>query len=70
MNVDAHIIGDFIGVLGEILVGWTAIAVHHRFRHEHKIDEKVFKVMRQENILGYAGIGLILIGFIIRMAVN
>jgi len=61
-------IGDIITVLGEILVGWMAIAVHHRVRHEHKVDEKVFSLMRKENTLGKIGIGLIIAGLIIRLA--
>ncbi len=59
-------IGDFIEISGKLLVAWTAIMVHHRFRHEHKIDEAVFKIMRWEGKLGVIGIVMIVGGFIIR----
>lgn len=44
-----------------------AIAVHHRVRHEHKVDEKVFKLMRKENRLGKIGIALIIAGLGLRL---
>jgi len=59
-------IGDVIEIAGKLLVAWTALAVHHRFRHEHKIDEAVFKIMHTESRLGFVGIALIVIGFAIR----
>jgi len=60
-------LGDIITVIGEIMVGWMAIAVHHRVRHEHKVDEKVFKLMRKENRLGKIGIALIIAGLGLRL---
>lgn len=65
--MDLYDIGDIITVIGEVLVGWMAIAVHHRVRHEHKVDDKVFKLMRKENVLGKIGISLIVSGLIIRL---
>lgn len=60
-------VGDVIGVIGELMVAWMAIAVHHRVRHEHKIDKKVFKIMRKERTLGFIGMSLILGGLILRL---
>jgi len=67
LPMDLYDIGDIVTVVGEVLVGWMAIAVHHRVRNEHKIDEKVFTLMRKENTLGKGGISLIIIGLIIRL---
>lgn len=60
-------LGDLITVVGEVMVGWMAIAVHHRVRNEHKIDEKVFKLMHKENRLGKIGIFLIIAGLVLRL---
>lgn len=65
--MDLYDLGDIITVFGEVLVGWMAIAVHHRVRNEHKIDENVFKLMRKEDSLGKIGITLIITGLIIRL---
>lgn len=65
--MDLYDLGDVITVAGEIMVGWTAIAVHHRVRNEHKIDEKVFKLMRQENTIGKLGILMIVMGLALRL---
>lgn len=67
MNSIWYEVGDIITVIGEVMVGWMAIAVHHRVRNEHKIDDKVFKLMRKENKLGLIGLSLIIIGLIIRL---
>lgn len=59
-------IGDLIEILGKLLVAWAAIMVHHRFKHEHKVDDAVFKVMQWETRLGGLGIAMIIVGFSIR----
>lgn len=57
---------DFLGfvldAIGTVMIAYTAIAVHRRFWKEHKIDEEVFRTMQLEQIIGMAGIILILIG--------
>ncbi len=55
--------GFFLHTLGEIMIGFTAIMVHHRVWKEHKIDEKVFLEMRRERKIGIIGLALIIIGF-------
>ncbi|MAG12032.1 MAG: hypothetical protein CMI52_04495 [Parcubacteria group bacterium] len=55
-------IGFLLDVLGKVLVSWTAIAVHVRFRKEHKIDKRVFTAMRREHVVGLLGILLIIVG--------
>tara|TARA_Y100000310_G_scaffold344267_2_gene456109 strand:- start:5492 stop:5701 length:210 start_codon:yes stop_codon:yes gene_type:complete len=59
-------LGFTLDVMGKIMVAYTAIAVHHRFRKEHKIDERVFLAMRREQILGIAGIALIILGYLLQ----
>ncbi|HIA91648.1 TPA: hypothetical protein EYO12_00845 [Candidatus Saccharibacteria bacterium] len=58
---------DFLGMLAElsgtVSIAYAALSVHHRFRHEHKVDEEVFSAMSQEMRVGVLGICLILVGF-------
>lgn len=62
--------GDLFDLIGTILIAYAALSVHHRFRHEHKVDEVVFKAMSMEIKLGFVGIVLILSGFIIKVMVD
>ena len=66
MDNGVLIIGELLIFSGHILIAWAAIAVHHRVRHERKIDKKVFQVMRREGYLGYIGIALLSLGFLIK----
>ena len=65
MNIE--FIGFTLDVLGKVMVAFTAIMVHYRFRKEHKIDEKVFRSMRREQLLGIIGILLIILGFLLQV---
>jgi len=56
-----------LNTLGTFLIAYAALNVHHRVRHEHKIDEEVFRAMRYEYRLGWFGIGLILGSFVLEM---
>lgn len=56
------IIGFILDTLGKLLVAYTSVMVHHRFRHEHKVDEQVFSAMKKEQTFGMIGILLILVG--------
>jgi len=60
--IELEIAGFLIDTMGKLLVAYTSIMVHHRFLHEHKIDNAVFKIMRKEQYMGFAGIILILVG--------
>lgn len=62
-----ELFGFTIHTMGEILVGYTAIMVHHRVWKEHKIDEVVFQEMRKERFMGIIGLVLIVIGFTIQI---
>jgi hypothetical protein len=63
-----EILGFTFTFLGELLIGYTAIAVHYRFRKEHKVDEKVFMTMRREHTLGILGLAALILGYFIQMA--
>ncbi len=62
---------DFIGftieVLGKILVAFVAINVHYRFRKQHQLNDRVFRAMSREHILGMLGISLIIVGYFLQV---
>lgn len=62
-----EILGFTLDVVGKLIIAYTAIAVHHRFRKEHRIDEKVFKTMRREQVMGVLGIVLIISGYFLQL---
>ncbi len=62
-----ELLGFILDVVGKVLIAYTAIAVHHRFLKEHKVDAAVFKTMRREQLIGVIGVILILIGFCLQL---
>jgi len=60
-------LGFTIEVVGKLMVAYAALSVHHRFRKEHKVDEKVFATMSKEGWLGGLGMGLIAVGYFIQL---
>ncbi len=60
-------IGFTLDVLGKILVAYTAIMVHYRVWREHKIDEKVFRAMKKESLVGILGVALMVIGYFLQI---
>ena len=62
-----NLIGFTIDVIGKIIVGYTAIAVHMRFRHEHKVDAAVFNIMKKEHRWAIFGIVLIILGYFMQL---
>ena len=62
-----NVIGFTLDVVGKIIVGYTAIAVHHRFHREHCVDEKVFQEMKREQKYALLGIGMIIIGYALQL---
>lgn len=57
-----------IQTIGEICVGLAVLIVHHRVLNEHKIDQKVIRTLRSEQVLGVVGILLIIVGFILHVS--
>lgn len=66
--LNLNIVSATLTALGEITIAYTVISVHHRVMKEHKIDDKVFKIMHKEQKLALIGIALILAGYIINVA--
>ncbi len=62
-----NVFGFTLDVIGKIIVAYTALAVHHRFRHEHKVDTAVFRAMKKENYYAILGIVLIILGYILQI---
>lgn len=62
-----ELLGFILDVIGKVMIAFTVLMVHHRFRKEHKVDESVFKVMRQEQVIGIGGIIFIIIGFFLQL---
>lgn len=60
-------LGRTLGVIGTVLIAFTAIAVHQRVAQEQKIDKKVFKVMHRERRIAIWGIFLIALGYILEI---
>jgi len=61
------LIGFTLHTLGELMVGFTAIMVHHRVWKEHKIDSRVFAEMKMERKTGIIGLIFIILGFALQM---
>lgn len=62
-----ELIGFTLDVVGKIMIAYTAIAVHYRFRKEHRIDERVFKSMKKEQFVAITGIILIVAGYFLQL---
>lgn len=62
-----ELLGFTLDVIGKVMIAFTALMVHHRFRKEHKVDESVFRIMRREQVIGMIGIILIVIGFVLQL---
>lgn len=65
MNLE--FIGFTLGTIGKLMIGFTAIMVHYRFRKEHKIDAAVFRSMKREQVVAIIGIFLIMIGYFMEL---
>ncbi|PIZ66116.1 hypothetical protein COY15_01855 [Candidatus Roizmanbacteria bacterium CG_4_10_14_0_2_um_filter_39_12] len=63
-----ELVGFTIKTIGEVMVGFTAIMVHHRVWKEHKIDTRVFAEMKRERQVGITGLILIVLGYILQVA--
>ena len=65
MSLD--IIGLTFEISGEIMIAFTAIRVHYRFRKEHRIDKRVFLSMRREHVVGITGIILLVLAYLLQL---
>jgi len=65
--VDYLFLSETIEMLGHLLIAYTVIMVHYRFRKEHKVDMKVFREMRREQIIGVTGVIFLLAGYFVKI---
>ena len=65
--MSAEFIGFTFDLVGKIMVSLTALMVHYRFRKEHKVDSKVFKIMQIEHCIGIIGINFIILGYFLQL---
>jgi rRNA processing protein Gar1 len=65
--VNIEFLGFTLDVIGKVMIAYAAIKVHYRFWKERRVDEFVFKEMKREQIIGIAGIILIIIGFFLQI---
>ena len=65
--MNADFLGLTLQVTGEIVIAYTVLRVHYRVRKEHKIDDRVFRIMKKEQTIGLIGIGFILVGYMLQI---
>ncbi|PIR93589.1 hypothetical protein COT97_05885 [Candidatus Falkowbacteria bacterium CG10_big_fil_rev_8_21_14_0_10_39_11] len=65
--MDLSTFGFILHTMGEIIVALTVLSVHHRVKHEQKIDKKVFQSMRTEESFGILAIIFIVSGFVLQI---
>jgi hypothetical protein len=61
------IIGFSIDVIGKLLIAYAVIRIHSKVSQEHKIDRKVLMTIKQERMLTYAGVLLIVSGYLMQL---
>jgi len=60
-------IGQTVQVIGEVMIGVTAIMVHRRVWKEHTINPVVYKEMQREQTIGILGVILLIVGYFIQL---
>ena len=60
-------IGQTVQVIGEVMIGLTAIMVHRRVWKEHRINPVVYKEMQREQIIGVLGIVFLVGGYFMQL---
>lgn len=68
MNIS--ILSLVFDTLGTLMIAFAALKVHHRVLNEHKVDKRVFKIMKREQYVGVVGICLVLCSFVIEFVLR
>jgi hypothetical protein len=55
--------GMTLGVVGKVLVVLAVLHMHHSLVKEHRIDRRVILTYRQERVLTFIGLTLIVLGY-------
>jgi hypothetical protein len=64
------ILADTLELIGTTMIAYAALRVNYRFRHEHKVDEKVFAEMTREHRIALIGLALLFAGYILHLIHN
>ncbi len=59
--------GLTLGVIGKVLVVVAVLHMHHSLVKEHRVDRLVILSYRQERVLTFVGLILILIGYLLEV---
>lgn len=59
--------GITLGVFGKVLVVLAVLHMHHSLIREHKIDKKVILSYKQERVLTFIGLVLIVSGYLLEV---
>lgn len=62
-----ELLGETFDLVGKVMIAYTAIRVHTRFRKEHRVDDRVFTEMKKEQVVGIVGIVFIVFGYVIKV---
>ncbi|MBU1118747.1 hypothetical protein KKH43_02625 [Patescibacteria group bacterium] len=68
--MDITFVALTINIIGEVLIAYVVLRVHHKMLIEHKFDKKVFDEIRREQKLVFLGIALIIISFVLEVVKN
>jgi len=55
--------------IGTLLIAFAALRVHHRFLNEHRVDDRVFRAMRRERVVGIIGVVFVVSGYIVQIII-
>ena len=55
--------------LGAAFIALAALSVHHRVLHEHKIDKRVFHIMKREQKIGFVGVFCIFASYVLKILI-
>ena len=66
MNLDFIILT--LETIGIIFIAYAALRVHHRVLAEHHIDKKVLRTMKIEQVVGWSGVVMIVIAYLLSIA--
>jgi hypothetical protein len=61
------LIASILEFIGTVMIAFTALRVHHRVLMEHRIDDKVFGMMKREQLIGFVGVAILSTGFILSL---
>jgi len=60
-------LSETLEIVGGLLIAYTVIMVHYRFRKEHQVDAKVFREMKKEQMFGVLGVVFLLAGYLVKI---